>query len=267
MIWAPSSHILFWLAGGIVGGMVALVLSHRDRLPVGRCAVAWLISMTVTQLGSRLYYILDNDVPMSVWAYQGPLGGGVRIPGGLLACFFVMPFVLRALKLPILRFADAAVPAAALAIALGRISCLVGGCCFGRLTDLPWSIQFGPLSPARFNHLQQGLIPPEARFSLPVHPLQVYFVLAALSLGLFLLWFRRHRSYAGESLLIFIAIYAFAKIALETLRERTLIPDAPDPFWIGIVLGTSATVLLAILRCRPPAERGRLAPTPGLEDA
>jgi phosphatidylglycerol:prolipoprotein diacylglycerol transferase len=262
---ALSPHIVFWLLAGVMGGGVALTLNRRDGLPLGRCALAWALSMAVTLIGSRLYYIIDNDVPTSVWSRQGPLAGGVRIPGGLLADFVVMPFVLRALGLPILRFADAATPAAALALAIGRMHCFIAGCCFGRPTDLPWAVRFGPFSPARVNHIEQGLIPPEARFSLLVHPLQIYFAVAALLLGIFLIWFRRRRVYEGEGLLAFIVVYCWAKISLETLRERTLIPDAPDPFWIGIVLGTSATALLATLRWRTPTEQGRLALPPGAD--
>jgi phosphatidylglycerol:prolipoprotein diacylglycerol transferase len=35
-----------------------------------------------------------------------------------------------------------AVPVAA-SIAMGRLGCFVGGCCFGRETSLPWSVDFG----------------------------------------------------------------------------------------------------------------------------
>lgn len=262
---AASPHHLFWMAGYLVGGVVALILAHRENLPLGRCAIAWVVMMMLGLLGARLYYIVDNGVPMAVWARQGPLAGGIRIPGALLAILFVMPFFLRALRLPILPVADALIPASPLGLALGRIHCFVAGCCFGQPTDLPWAVQFGgALHHVRLNHLQRGLIPPEAQFSLPVHPLQVYFALAALALGLFLLWFHRRRSYDGEALLVFIAVYAFMKISLETLRERTLVPDAPDPFWIGIVFGMAATALLVALRLRPPEDTGGPGRKPGV---
>jgi prolipoprotein diacylglyceryltransferase len=161
-----------------------------------------------------------------------------------------MPLVLRALRLPGLRFADAVIPATALSHSIGRIHCLVVGCCFGKPTDLPWALQFGRDSPAWLNHANRGLVSPDSQLSLAVHPLQVYFGLAALGLGLGLLWFRRHRAYEGEVFLVFIAVYSWMKIYLESFRERTLVPDAPDPFWVGLAFGLAATVLLIGLRLK-----------------
>ena len=40
------------------------------------------------------------------------------------------------------------------------------------------------------------------------------------------------------------------KVYLESFRERTLVPDAPDPFWIELTFGLAATVLLIGLRLK-----------------
>jgi phosphatidylglycerol:prolipoprotein diacylglycerol transferase len=264
----PSTHIMFWWIGGLSAGAVALGLTRRDRLPLGRSALAIVVVLFLATIGSRLYYLIDNDVPLSAWAREGPFSGGVRIPGGLLLVLFVMPLVLRALRLPGLRFADAAIPATGLGLAIGRINCLVVGCCFGKPTDLPWAIQFGRHSPAWVNHAYRGLVSPDSQLSLAVHPLQVYFGLAALGLGLGLLWFRRHRAYEGEVFLVFIAVYSWMKLYLESFRERILVPDAPDPFWIELAFGLAATVLLIGLRLkRALASRAIGAPPAGEESA
>lgn len=239
-----------WWIGGLSAGAVALILARRERLPLGRSAVAIVVVLFLTTIGSRLYYLIDNDVPLSAWGRGGPFAGGVRIPGGLLLVLFVMPLVLRALRLPGLRFADAAIPTTGLSLSIGRIHCLVVGCCFGKPTGLPWALQFGRHSPAWVNHVKRGLVAPDSPLSLAVHPLQVYFGLAALGLGLGLLWFRRHRAYEGEVFLAFIAVYSWMKIYLESFRERTLVLDAPDPFWIGLAFGLTATVSLIGLRLK-----------------
>ncbi len=38
---------------------------------------------------------------------------------------------------------DSFAPAVAASIAIGRVGCFVGGCCFGAETDLPWAVDFG----------------------------------------------------------------------------------------------------------------------------
>lgn len=250
MSFHPITHIMFWWIGGLIGGAVALILARRDRLPLGKSALAIVVALYLTSIGSRLYYLIDNDVPLSAWAREGLFSGGVRLPGGLLLVLFVMPLVLRALRLPALRFADAVIPATGLSHSIGRIHCLVEGCCFGKPTDLPWALEFARHSPAWWNHAYRGLVSPDSQLSLPVHPLQVYFGLAALGLGLGLLWFRRHRAYEGEVFLAFIAVYSWMKIYLEGFRERTSVPDAPDFLWIGLAFGVAATALLIALRLK-----------------
>jgi len=66
-------------------------------------------------------------------------------------------------------------------IAVGRWGCLLNGCCFGTLTNLPWAIHYGPSTFSFFLHRSLGLLGPDAQHALGVHPYPAY-----ESLGLFL---------------------------------------------------------------------------------
>jgi hypothetical protein len=66
-------------------------------------------------------------------------------------------------------------------IAIGRWGCLLNGCCFGTLTDLPWAVHYDSTSSAYFLHQALGLLPPNATHALGVHPYPLY-----ESAGLFL---------------------------------------------------------------------------------
>jgi len=63
-----------------------------------------------------------------------------------------------------------------------------------------------------------GLIPANAEWSAYGHPLQIYFLVAALSLAVFLLWFNRHKSYDGQAALLFLVVDGLEKGVLESYR-------------------------------------------------
>ena len=61
----------------------------------------------------------------------------------------------------------------AIAFAIGRIGCLLNGCCFGSITTLPWGIEYPIGTPAHWLHLFTDLIPNTHSNSLSVHPIQL----------------------------------------------------------------------------------------------
>ena len=86
-----------------------------------------------------------------------PQGGLVfygSLIGGLLA-FGV--FVVRH-RLPMLALADLIAPSVMLGLAFGRIGCLLNGCCFGGVCDLPWAVTFPAGSPPYQNQLYEGTL-------------------------------------------------------------------------------------------------------------
>ena len=83
-------------------------------------------------------------------------------------------------------------------IAIGRWGCLLNGCCFGTLTDLPWAVHYDSSSTAYFLHQSLGLLAPNASHALGVHPYPLYEcagLLLWLPVGFLLL--RRLRSEAA----------------------------------------------------------------------
>ena len=83
---------------------------------------------------------------------QGGLVVFGSILGGILAALVFMLWN----KMPVLRTFDSMAPAAALGMAVGRIGCLLNGCCFGGVTDAPWKVYFPPGSPAHVHQIAHG---------------------------------------------------------------------------------------------------------------
>lgn len=70
--------------------------------------------------------------------------GGIVFYGGLIGGFFGAWLGCRLVGLRFLVMTDFCAPALAIAHAIGRVGCLLAGCCYGRPCDLPFCF---PLSP------------------------------------------------------------------------------------------------------------------------
>jgi phosphatidylglycerol:prolipoprotein diacylglycerol transferase len=101
--------------------------------------------------------------------------------------------------------------------------------------SIPWDTQ-----------VTAGLIRADAPVSLPVHPLQLYFLVCSLALGLALLWFGRRRAYVGEVLLAYLVIDNLAKFVLELLRD----PAIPHLRQMSLAICVMATGVLVLGRAR-----------------
>jgi phosphatidylglycerol:prolipoprotein diacylglycerol transferase len=121
-------------------------------------------------------------------------------------------------RIPAGTLADILAPAFAFAMSVVRIGCLLAGCCSGRPTSLPWAIRFPAHSLPWAAEVHAGLLSIDSSQSLPVHPLQIYFGLLSLGLGIFCLWFARRKAYEGQVFLVYVTAYGFGQFFLEFLR-------------------------------------------------
>jgi phosphatidylglycerol:prolipoprotein diacylglycerol transferase len=58
--------------------------------------------------------------------------------------------------LPFLALADLIAPSLLVGLALGRIGCLLNGCCYGGASDLPWAVHFPRNSPPYLDQVANG---------------------------------------------------------------------------------------------------------------
>jgi phosphatidylglycerol:prolipoprotein diacylglycerol transferase len=170
---------IYTIAASLVGSKLLLVITEP-----------WLLSSA--NLGSR-----------ELWR-----SGGVYF-GGFLAAFGASILFARLLGLEWWRLADAFAPAIALGQAIGRLGCFAAGCCWGVACDLPWAVEFGA-------HAHETTGVPAG---VGLHPVQLYE--SALSIAIFaaLVWLRRHRSFRGQIVLAYLALYSAARFTLEHWRD------------------------------------------------
>lgn len=176
--------------------------------------------------------------------------GGLTYYGGFLGGTLGAFWTLRRDRFPFWQAADMAGMVIPVGLALGRLGCLLGGCCFGSPTSAAWGISFPPLSPASLAESQAGLIAGDHLRSLPVHPTQLLESFGSLALGAFLYFFAHSRKrYHGQVFVEFVIGYAALRFLLEYLRadDRGGFLWLSTSQWLGLVLGLGALGLHAFL--------------------
>ena len=126
--------------------------------------------------------------------------------GYVLAIVGGIVYVRRA-KLPLWKVADAAAPAMALGIGIGRIGCFLNGCCFGIPTHAPWGVQFPPGSYSTF-------VFPGSH----IHPSQLYMVLSGVLLFVVLLRLDRKPRFDGYLFWMGVALDSVLRFGIDFTR-------------------------------------------------
>lgn len=175
-----------------------------------------------TIVGGRLGYMLFYgsgqiaEDPLSllrVWE------GGMAFHGGLIGVLVAMWFFARRHKMRFFAVTDFIAPLVPLGLMAGRIGNFINGELWGHVTSAPWGMR---LPCDRFAEYCRGL-GPEAQWSLPLHPSQLY--QAALEgLALFvILWLFSSRPRPTMAVSgLFLLGYGLFRFAVELVRR----PDA-----------------------------------------
>lgn len=241
----------------VIGWYLTLWLANKDGLPKETMANCYVVTALSALVGSRLLYVLTNLSEFhslaDVFAFRN---GGLVAYGGFLGGYLGSWAYLKSKHIPLLPWADIAVPSLASGLAVTRIGCYLFGCDFGKpLSDNapgflrtlgtfphwePGVVDRGDGAPAWVQHINSGLIDRTAEHSLPVHPTQLYESLLGLALLALLLWQRKHQKFRGQVFLLFAFAYGFVRFLLEIVRDDaergSFGPNLPPHVAIGASL-------------------------------
>ena len=233
----------------VVGWYLTLALAEREGLPKETMANCYVVTALSAVVFARLLYVVTNLHEFNTFGDVFNLRtGGMVAYGGFLGGFIGSAGYLAWKKLPLIPWADVAVPSLASGLLITRIGCYLYGCDFGRplsenapallkkLGSFPrWAegtLPEGSGSPAWAQHVRERGLPVEATYSLPVHPTQLYEALLGGTLLVILLLMRKHQRFRGQIFLSFTLMYGAARFCLELIRddlERGNIPPALAP--------------------------------------
>ena len=228
-IYSYGALVVVGVAAGILVGVARAPrfgIKRSDELSIGLLGVVGGLvgAVMLFDLVQLRAVVADPSLllhPGMVF-YGGLLGGAVAAWG-----------YCRAWRIPIADAADAGAPGLALGHAIGRIGCLLGGCCYGRVVD--------------------------AKFPLAVelagawrHPVQLYEASGLVVLAIVTAMLPRRR--AGAIFLAYVGGYALLRLFVEHWRgddlERGVVAHVVSTSQLiaAVVLAASVALLYRVVR-------------------
>jgi phosphatidylglycerol:prolipoprotein diacylglycerol transferase len=243
------SYGVLLAAAYLLGLQLAVRRSRRYGLDGDRVLDLGIYIIIAALIGAKfLLLIVDFDYfrrqPAELWTLAR--SGGVFY-GGLILAFLVAIWFIRRHRLPVWETTDAFAPGIALGHVVGRIGCLLAGCCFGRPSTLPWAVTF--TDPFAASNVGTPL-------HVALHPTQLYEAGAELLILIVLLTTeRRGRPFPGRTLWMYVACYAVSRFVIEFFRgdPRGMMWGLSTSQLISIVLLPLSLVMLVVLGRRARA--------------
>jgi prolipoprotein diacylglyceryltransferase len=192
--------------GTLVGIVLANYVSKQSGMDSQRVWLALVLLVAPGLVGARLLFVASSwdeyrREPRRIW---GRSEGGMAMLGGLPLAVLVSVPLLDSLDVPFAAFWDMAVFPIFSAATLGRVGCLLHGCCSGRPSAGRWAIRLPD---------HHGVWQPR----VPVRILELMLTATILA-GALSLWDRL--PFPGALILATVAAYSFGRVALQPYRAQ-----------------------------------------------
>ncbi|MFH0913576.1 MAG: prolipoprotein diacylglyceryl transferase [Candidatus Omnitrophota bacterium] len=193
------SYGLTLVAAFLVSSALIILEAKREKINpetiLNFCFIVFIWGIA----GARLLYILENagyylKNPLEIIMLQH---GGLSWFGGLTLGTFSGIVYLKKKNLAVYKILDLIVPFVALAQAVGRIGCLLNGCCFGKVS------KFGIYFPAHNSLLI---------------PTQIYSSLVLIFIFMILRFLQNRPHRASEIFFTYLLLYSLKRFFIEFWR-------------------------------------------------
>lgn len=231
---------VFYVSAFLFAIALAAKLATRVGVPFWTTVdIAFQFSIA-GELGSRLFFIIvewdafvHGQIPWRQFLLAGRVVLGGIVVGGLYGAW-----LFRKHRLPVLAAMDACLAGVALGMGLGRVGCLMSGCCFGKPTDWFWGITFTDPTCHRISGTP---------LHVPLHPTQILQALDGFLICAFLVWLFGRRRFDGQGGSLFFVLTGIARFGWEFLRDdpRGAWIGLSTSQWIGLVMVAVGAVLYA----------------------
>jgi len=176
---------------------------------------------------SRLLHVIDKwnyymANPAQIIGFEG-----LTVYGAVLGALLAVLIYCRVKKISFWLLGDVIAPGAILGQAIGRIGCLMNGCCYGLPTSLPWGVVY--TNPGSYCPLDESF-----------QPTQIYHFVWNL-IGFGILWSLRSRlKPQGSLFLLYLALYAAGDLSIRFVRVG-------EPFRSGMFFNMQQAQLIGII--------------------
>lgn len=231
-----------------IGFLVAILVTVKigkktEGIPPQRIMDMGFVIILSAIVGSRLMYVLMNfpyyrKYPLDIFKIWE---GGLVFSGGIIAVLLTILWYVRRQGLSFWEVCDLWAPGVAIGQAIGRIGCLMAGCCYGRPTSLKWGVVFtDPHSLAPRN--------------VALHPTQIYSSISGSIIFIVLILLYAKKKFAGQVFLWFLILHSTARLAIERFRgdDRGMLfgSDVSITQLVTIVVLFGSVITLLVLKSR-----------------
>jgi len=194
-----------------------------------------MIIMVSGFIGARLFHVFYENFeiyqkePIKILEFWY---GGFVFYGGAITAFICSVIYIKKKNLNFNQWADFWAPLVALGYGLGRVACLLSGCCYGRACDLPWAISGR-------------------------HPTQLYASIWELSVFAFLLIIQPKLKKQGSLFFIWLSLHTLGRLVMEYFRDDfrgELYLSMSISTWISLILFSISLAVLIFPRLLLPRQ-------------
>jgi phosphatidylglycerol:prolipoprotein diacylglycerol transferase len=214
-------------------GWASLQIHRGAKITYDTLLGAALVGIPSGIIFSRLVHVIDQWEYYSIYPGQIIGGEGLSIYGAIIGAALGVWVYSRFVKMNYLYVADMVAPGIILAQAIGRVGCVVNGCCFGEVaTNLPWGFIYKNSACYAGQYL-----------NTPVQPTNAYEIIFLLMLFGIIMAFRKKFKPVGGTFLFYLAMYGLWRIGVGYLRIN-------DPFALGLEQAQFIGLVSAVI-CLP----------------
>jgi phosphatidylglycerol:prolipoprotein diacylglycerol transferase len=259
--WGPAavySYGVLLAAAYLIGLRLAMVRGRRIGLDENRVMDLGIYIIISALIGAKLMLLVVDfrHFTQNPSEIVGLMRSGGVFYGGLILAVLVSFWYIRRHRMPFWTTCDVFAPGIALGHVIGRMGCLMAGCCYGRPTTLPWGITFS--DPFAATNVGTPL-------GVALHPTQLYEAGAeAIILGLLLSTEGRGKPFPGRTFWGYMLLYAISRFIIEFYRgdpRGTVFGVLSTSQFISVILiPISLAMLYRLSRSGDSHEPARMAP-------
>lgn len=222
-----AMHIIFHVVGMIVGGILIGWRVRRAGLQLDkvRFIIGCIFLIAIGIAGSRLAYVVaDLRYYIANWQEIFSFYGTI-IPGAIVCGVLALIPLAWFLRIPFWKLGDLFMPGVALGQAIGRVGCLVAGCCYGVPIQLPGLETTGWVYPTQMMHGGANLL---------------------IALLLLYLDERKCKPFDGFLLLLYVLLFFTQRLLIDFLRATGPV-FAPDMLFAGVLAGVRVPRVISVV--------------------
>ncbi len=207
------THLVFLLIGLWLSAEFFFRLSQSAGLSLQNFKDNALWHFCAAVIGGRLFAVMEQyriylkpDEPFKIFKLHD---GNFSFLGAAIGIALVLYVARGTSRTTFLQWLDVLLPATCFGLSFNWLGKFAAGLAYGTPTDFLWGVTYDGAN---------------VRFSVPVHPVQLYYALFYFFLTFILLIVRKHAKRAGAETLAGISCAAIATFILESFRGDFSIP-------------------------------------------